>query len=187
MKAKLNIITIFLVLLGLSARAQFLITTSSWHPTVPVSAISEAGLDYGSTYIIESVANQTSIDMSIGGQNNLYQLSIQKEDANWNNNLVLSVKRTSHLNVSGGNGNGNSNAGGNGNGNAGGNGNGNGNSSISISGGLTYQIITNSPTSLVQATGDFTSLLLQYKLSGLSVLIPVDTYSTTIVYTLIDI
>jgi hypothetical protein len=145
--------------------SQFINPVGNWYPIINSNAVTEAGLNYGSNYAIESASNQTNLSLSLGGGVinvwfNNWRVDIRKEDINWNPSLQLQVRRTT---------------------------NGAGTIFSSISGGANYQNIQNNSQSFFQGVGAFNNINIQYRLSGFSVLIPVDTYSTNIIYTLIDI
>ena len=56
----------------------------------------------------------------------------------------------------------------------------------SLSGdGATYQAITTSDIAFFRGTGDKTTVPLQFRLQGVSVKVPVDSYATTVTYTVL--
>lgn len=136
-----------------------MVATGNWSINV-ASSITEAGTNYSQT--IESLNNQTQLTHSVGGSGSnqnftQWQVSVQRTSTSWHPSLVLNVRR-----VPGGSFQGNA----------------------TLNGGLTYQPITTTPTVLYSGNGNMTGIPIQYQLSGLSVLIPVASYSTTITYTL---
>ncbi|MCP9767882.1 hypothetical protein EGI22_08155 [Lacihabitans sp. LS3-19] len=144
--------------------SQYLNTSGSWYPNVASNVIAEAGLNYNTTYKIQSQTNQTMLNLSLGGGifNTLFngwQVDVSRSDIHWNSNLKLEVKRTS---------------------------NGTGSIFSSISGGTIDQQVLTSNSSFFNGVGNFSNISVQYQISGFSVLIPVDTYSTTVIFTLID-
>jgi len=130
--------------------------TGNWMKTISPSDISEAGNDYPNAYT--SNTNQTLLTINPKNWNKTIYVYVTKSDIAWNSNLILKVKR----NGSGTNSNG------------------------SINGGLIYQTITNEQTPvtpLFTCTGPFINIPFQYEITGISVVLPVQSYSTTIIYT----
>ena len=136
--------------------------TGNWNPTLSSTQIIEAGNDYNAT--LSSSTNQTLLTHSLGGGffNQLFggwQVNIQRIDSNWNPALQLEIRRT-----------------------------GVGSSTIfsGINGGTIYQQVSPSSTIFYTGRGNFNNVPMQYRLQGMSVTLPVGTYSTTIIYTLLD-
>jgi hypothetical protein len=160
---KLLFTYLILICIPRFANAQFITVTGSWNPSVSNTQISEAGLNYtGST---SSLSNQVLIRVmrstSFFSGLLTWRVDVSKSDINWNNNLVLSNVRT---------------------------GNGTFQStffSSGISGGTTFQTITNANTPFFNGNGNITNIPIQFQLSGYSLLIPAGTYSTNVIYTLI--
>jgi hypothetical protein len=86
-----------------------------------------------------------------------WSIDIKKVDTNWHANFHLYVKRTSD-----------------------------GNGSGSISGGLSYQEITDTDQNFFGGNRARSFVDLQLRLTGVSVQIPPDTYTTTVYYTVIE-
>lgn len=136
--------------------------TGNWMKTIAASDISEAGNDYPTAYA--SNVNQTLLTINPKNYSKWIYVYVTRSDIAWHNNLTLKIRRTSN----GTNGN------------------------TSINGGLIYQTITNalppssapsSVTPLFTCTGPFINIPLQYEITGISVVLPVQSYSTTIMYT----
>lgn len=87
-----------------------------------------------------------------------WRVDVKKSDTNWHANFQLYVRRTSD-----------------------------GSGSGSISGGTSYQEITDTDQSFFNGTLDRSNITGQLKLTGVSVQIPVDTYTTTVYYTVVEI
>ncbi|MDZ7935812.1 MAG: hypothetical protein U5M51_12795 [Emticicia sp.] len=143
------------------------ITGLTWTPTI--TAITEAGNNYASS-TLQSAANQTLIDVRVPNTPgfNGYIIQIRRTDngTNWDTALLeLSARRTG-TGVSGGG------------------------TGSTVTGGDVYQKITTNNVLFFggsNANGSFRNdIPIQYQISGISVLVPVGTYSTTITYTLID-
>ena len=132
----------------------------NWTEDLSASDINGAGNDYNSSIV--SALNQSLITVSPGGASKDYvniNVLVHREDIAWHSNLTLKVKRSS----SGNNGN------------------------NIISGGLTFQPISNTNNTVVfSCTGQHTSVPLQYEISGISVLLPVQNFSTRVVFTLMN-
>ena len=134
---------------------------SGWSVTIPASTITEAGLDYTQT-TTTSVTNQSLMNVT-GGILTNPKVYVQKTDVTWNSNLSLLLRRT---------------------------GAGTGLVAVLIAGGTTFQQITNSPlyffdliTVAPLTVTSRTNIPIQYEIRGLSVLIPAQSYTTTILYT----
>ncbi|NEW78904.1 MAG: hypothetical protein GZ086_05650 [Gelidibacter sp.] len=125
----------------------------SWMKTINASDISEAGNDYPAAYT--SNTNQTIMTINPKNSSKLIYVFVKKTDIDWNNNLNLKIKRNSN----GTNGN------------------------SSINGGIIFQTITNIDTNFFTCTGPFVNVPFQYEITGISVLLPVQNYSTTIMFT----
>jgi hypothetical protein len=130
-----------------------LTVTGNWAKNIAASDISEAGNDYPTTYA--SNTNQTLLTINPKNWNKEIIVYVSKSDISWNSNLNLKVKRTSN----GTNGNAN------------------------INGGIIYQTITNLDANFFTCKGYHTFVPLQYEITGISVLLPVQSYSSTITYT----
>jgi hypothetical protein len=150
---------------GFTSFGQYINTSGAWYPSVASNLITDAGLNYSSSLKVQSPSNQTLISLSLeGGIFNVlfnnWQVDVSRYDTKWNPNLNLEVRRTS---------------------------NGSGTIFGSISGGTIFQEVTPNSKSFFNGVGNYSGIGIQYQISGLSVLIPADTYSTTVMFTLIDI
>lgn len=105
----------------------------------------------------ESPVNETDLDISNSAGN--WRVDVRKQDINWHADIHLYVQRTSD-----------------------------GTGTGTISGGSVYQEVTNIDTVFFSGTGDRTVVTLQFRVSGsyASLGIPIDTYETTITYTVTD-
>lgn len=156
----------FIFILGFESflNAQSITVSGSWNPVVNSNIITEAGQDYPAGYAVESAANQSSINLTLGGGIfnvwfNGWRVDVQRSDILWPSGLIIETRRSS-----------------------------NGTSSVfsSITGGTAYQQIHNSSNSFFQGVGSFNNINVQYRISGMSITTPVNTYSTSITFTLID-
>jgi hypothetical protein len=143
----------------------FLITSCAWAISITVTGswneiIDSADLQgpAGSDLIssCESASNQ--IDIDITEVTGSWEVTIRKADTNWDSNLSLYAKRTSD-------------------GTAG-----------TINGGTTYQEISDIDQSFFWSDSgvDTYNIFIQLKVSGLSVQIPPDNYTTTVYYTITE-
>lgn len=134
----------------------------SWMKTITPTDIIEAGNDYPSSF--ESNPNQTLLSIYPNNKNFQVYVYVTRSNDNWHDNLILKVKR---------NGSGT-------------------NTNTNISGELTYHLIPDAQSpagrpssvpSFFTCYDDFVNIPLQYEITGISVVLPVKSYSTTITYT----
>jgi hypothetical protein len=159
-----KIAIIFFFLSFSQAFGQSIFVKGAWYVKIDPNLITNAGLDYDPNLRIESLANQTVFNL----ENNFtlnkvysaaWRIDVQKIDSNWPSELRLAIQRTSA---------------------------GKSPNLESITGGTVYQYLNSSPQTLFQGKGIVAEVALKYAITGLSVLIPVDTYSTSVVFTLIE-
>lgn len=133
-------------------------STGNWSETIDALDLQAgAGSDLIDTY--ESAADQVSIDISgTTGPTDDWRVDVKKVDTTWHSSFHLYVKRTSD-----------------------------GTGSGSISGGTIYQEVTGTDQSFFSGSGDRSAAYIQLKLSGVSIQIPLETYTTTVYYTVVDI
>jgi len=127
--------------------------TGNWMKTINASDIGEAGNDYPTTYA--SNLNQTLLTLDSKNKKKLVNVYVHKEDNLWNEALTLKIRRTSNGT----------------------------NSSAILYDGLIYQAITNNDVVFFYCEDSPTFVPLQYEITGISVVLPVQSYSTTIIYT----
>ncbi|MFN3489779.1 MAG: hypothetical protein ACK4YV_11620 [Emticicia sp.] len=119
------------------------------------------GLDYeNSDLLIERTTGNLTISISNSNGCTNWQLSVTSSPSVWNPNLKLWVNKINDgsASVSG--------------------------ASISPIGITAYQELTAIPQNFFSGVKDRLSVQISYKISGISVLIPVQTYSTTVNYTI---
>ena len=105
-----------------------------------------------------SVSGQVSIDISgTSGSTDAWRIDVKKIDSNWYNGLHPYVMRTS------------AGTGG------------------SVSGGASYQEVTDINTSFFSGSGDVTGINIQLRMTGASIQINPASYSTVFYYTVVDI
>lgn len=138
---------------------QTLIVTGGWTSTLASTSITEAGLNYP-TADIASAVNQSLIEVN-SAKNTVAFVSIQKSDTSWDAGLIILALRT---------------------------GIGVGSNNFSTTGGTTPLAITNVPqrffeVSVGSGSSKVSNIPIQYLIRGFTVLMPVRTYTTTIIYT----
>lgn len=131
-----------------------LVEGENWVKSFTESDINVAGNDYNTSF--ESSASQTFLTISPNNKNNLVHVYVTRSNNNWHNNLKLRVRRTS---------------------------NGNNQANSNIYGGTEYHYISDLTTEFFTCRGYPNDVALQYEITGLSVLLPVKSYSATIMYT----
>lgn len=132
-------------------------STGSWSETID-SLDLQAGPGSDLIGTYESASNQIKINVESTMQN--WRVDVKKSDTNWHSNFQLYIRRTSD---------------------------GTGNPQSSISGGTTYQQVTDIDQSLFNGYRERTDIDVQLKLTGVSIQIPPDTYATTVNYTVVEI
>ncbi len=85
-------------------------------------------------------------------------MDVRRSDTLWHGNLVLSVRRT-----------------------------GNGSGSRAPIGGETYQAVSLADTTFYSGAGNHANVPVQFMISGVSVQVPPNSYSTTVTFTVVDI
>ena len=129
----------------------------SWSETINAfDLISGAGSDLTDSY--ESAPDAVSITISgaAGVLLNAWRIEVKKVDTNWHGDFILWVRRTSD-----------------GTGGA-------------VSGGTPYQQVTDTDSPFFNGSGDVSGIKVQLKLSGVSLQVHPDTYTTTVCYTVVD-
>lgn len=154
-------ITFFVISGSLFGQRVDVTVTGNWMKTIAPSDISEAGSDYPAAYA--SNENQTLLTIIPKNYGKKIYVYVHKEDNNWNTALTLKVKRTSNGTYA----------------------------NTNINDGLIYHTITDSSFAsqinlFFTCYGPFVEIPLQYEITGISVVLPVESYSTTIVYTVMQ-
>ena len=149
---------IFILLVFTRAEAIDITTTGSWSRTIDTSDLaSGAGSDLAGSY--ESAVNATVLTiLNTTGNTDNWRADVRRSDSTWHGNFILYIQRTSD-----------------------------GTGGGSISGGLSYTVIGTTDSQFFSGAGDRSSVNLQYKLTGMSVSIPPNAYSTTVVFTVVDV
>jgi hypothetical protein len=151
-------IFIIISLLNLNSFGQSLSVNQGWSVVIPSSRVTEAGRNYATTNVL-SATNQSLIDV-FSSANSVATISVQKTDVVWTSGLSLYLRRT---------------------------GSGTGSTNYSVTNGTSSLLITNTPQYFFEVRpGSGTQVLdipIQYEIRGLSVLIPVRAYTTTLLFT----
>jgi hypothetical protein len=105
----------------------------------------------------DDAAATTLAIANTSGSSDHWRIDVKRSDTTWNSALRLYVKR-----ISDGSGNG------------------------AVTGGLFYVEITGSEIQLFSGAGDRSGLTLSYELTGMSVAVPPNMYSTTVTFTVVD-
>jgi hypothetical protein len=122
--------------------------------------VTEAGNNFTSTINSTSNSSVTVSNASTSwwwwSWNTNWSVSVYKVDISWNSNLNIYIKRA-------GDGSG---------------------SGSSVSGGTTYIVVSSTGTSFFSGAGNRSNIPISYQISGISMTVPADNYSTTIYYTI---
>lgn len=145
-------------LMANEVKCQLSITaTGSWSKTLTSADVPDAGTDITGTHT--SASNQVLIDVEWPQKSNYrYRVTVRKSDVSWNASLLLYVKRT-----------------------------GNGTGQRTISGGTSYILLSSTNQTFFTGNRDRFNVPIQFQITGVSVLIPAQTYSTTVIYTVTEI
>ena len=145
--------------------SQSISTTGNWSATRSSSDIVSIGQDLPSS-LSSGATNQTLMSLNSLTTGN-WQVQVNRVDAVWDSALILEVYKQSNGTAAPG--------------------------SISpvFTGGESYMTINTIPQTFfnlsVSGTGSISNMQIRYRISGVSVLLPAKQYSTTIMYTLIDL
>lgn len=154
---KLSFLILLLFLLLVKAEAIDISTTGGWTQTINASnLVSGAGSNLTDTYESVTTATLLTISNTIDKNDN-WRVDVKRTDSTWHGNFTLSVKRTT-----------------------------NGVGPGSVSGGLSYIAIQTTDSQFFSGAGNKNNINLQYQLTGMSVSVAPQTYSTTITYTVVD-
>ncbi len=156
--------TLALILFSiLNSQAQVVVTAvTNWKRDVDANDLTtsfEAGNDLKST--VETAPNFNQLDIRNVETTQQWKVAISRQDINWPAALTLSVIRNSVGTPCGGC------------------------MGVNVGGSPSvYVPITVIETDFIQGSGEVTGINLQYKIEGISLTIPADSYSTEILYTL---
>jgi hypothetical protein len=152
------LLAILAPMLPASAAALDLTTTGSWSRTITAADLrSGAGSDLYDTQ--ESSTDEVTLDISSAtGAGDQWRVDVHRLDATWPSGVHLWVRRT-----------------------------GDGSGSGSISGGASYHEITTSDSEFFSGFGDRSDINLQFRITGMSLSVPPDAYSSSVSYTVVDI
>ncbi|MGE5558831.1 MAG: hypothetical protein ACM3WV_09490 [Bacillota bacterium] len=131
-------------------------SAGAWNETIDASDLI-AGAGSG---LIDTYESANILILSIANcldDTDNWRVDVKRADVVWHGDLFLSVRRTSD-----------------------------GTGSGTIAGGLSYIPVDAMDTAFFSGAGDRSNINLQFKLSGISLNLPPDIYSTVVVYTVID-
>ncbi|MFA9372315.1 MAG: hypothetical protein ACERIH_11455 [Labilibaculum antarcticum] len=163
---KLNFIYLILIIIILNSeytQGQKIEIYSDWSLKVSSSDILDAGMDYPTNYMSKTGKIKFDITHNKSKERNGYDwsISIQKSDLFWDNQLKIFARRTSdgfaYSNAS---------------------------YAHSVDGGEVFQEIEDFNQFFFSGLRGHTDMKIQYKLKGISVLIPAEKYETEIIYTI---
>lgn len=130
----------------------------SWGPTIGAGNLTAgAGSNLSTTYTSSADLLSLTISGATGDADN-WRVDVHRNDAVWNPGLTVSVKRTSD-----------------------------GLGPGFISGGDVFLPVDATDSSFFTGAGNRSDISVQYRLGGVSLQVPPNTYSTTIVFTVVDI
>jgi hypothetical protein len=157
---KQNTYIVVLVILAIIALAHLglAITISTTGNWAEVIDSADLQAGAGSDLISDHQSNSDQVSMDVAGTAGNWQLDVKKSDTNWSASLNLYIQRTTD-----------------------------GSGAGSIANGTTYQQVSDTDQNFFNGNGDRTNIKIQLKLSGASVQITPDVYSTTVYYTVYDI
>jgi hypothetical protein len=146
-----------LAALGLQAWAAISISlTGGWSKTIDATSLA-GGAGSDRISTHESAADAVSLTISgTTGPSDSWRIDVTRVDTTWHSTLALSVRRTSE--GTGG----------------------------SVSGGGSYQTISDVNTTFFSGAGDVADIAVQLRLSGISLQVPAKIYTTTVYYTVVD-
>lgn len=146
--------------INLNAQLKFKVN-GNWSYTVPANDVTEAGSDFTGTYT--SLESQVNIKVKYKGyevQGYSWRVSVKKLDSFWDNTASIYVRRTSDgVPIKAGR-------------------------PTTITGGTVFQQITDVDQYFFEGYRGSKFIDIQYQLQGVSVVMPAQSYSTTIIYTL---
>ena len=158
-KIVLKSILLFLGIFFIKTVVAGILIIGSWGFSInSADLISGAGSDINNSFV--SGVNQMMIDVTdIHPFRVNWRIDVRKADVFWDSDFQLFIART---------------------------GDGTGHKRATISGGLSYQNITDIAQTFISGTGKRTAVPIQLKLEGVTVQLPIGSYSTTIVYTITE-
>jgi hypothetical protein len=158
-----KITVILIVLITNFAFSQEIKVKGKWDREFSVSDIKDVGSDYDAYYLSDEDQSKLSVSSENSEkQEDLYadfKIYVSKDDDEWNPNIIIQVRRTSNGT----------------------------NNNLNIFSGTEFQTVTDSPIYFFNTIGEQIDVPIQYKVIGLSVLLPAESYSTEIVFTVLDL
>jgi hypothetical protein len=161
----MRIYILIILLISHFTYAQSISTTGGWSATRSSADIANIGQDLPNS-LSGGASNQTLMSLNSLTTGN-WQVQVQRLDAVWDSSLILELYKQSNGSAVPG--------------------------SISpiFTGGDSYMTINTMPQTIfnlsVSGSGSINDIQIRYRMSGISVLLPAKQYSTTIMYTLVDL
>lgn len=148
---------LFTLLMPLAACASSTITvTGGWNEMINASDLT-AGAGSDITGTLTSSSNVTYITITAASPEENWRLEVRRIDSNWNSQCTLWVRRTSD-----------------------------GSGSGSITGGTAYQEVTTTNQQFFSGTGSRSDITCEYKLEGMSIQIDPASYSTSVIFSIVN-
>lgn len=153
---KIYSLSIFLLLFLTKTEAIDISATGGWNETIDASDL-VSGAGSDLNNAYRSAGNATKLRITGINPTDNWRVDVRRTDSNWHSDFTLRVKRTSD-----------------------------GAGPGSISGGLSFIKIDTIDTQFFSGTGRRRNIKLKYRLTGMSVSVPPQIYTTTITYTVVD-
>lgn len=154
-------IKIIFILISTVGFAQKISVSGNLNLIASATSISDAGNNLPTSYVSTNNASIVTIEVvppsKSNKENKPLRVFVHKVDTNWHTNLILQVRRTVLVQ----------------------------NSNITL--GTVFQTVTNNSTLFFNTIGEHFNIPIQYNLSGISLLMPANNYTTTVVYTVLDV
>jgi hypothetical protein len=131
--------------------------SGGWSRNIDETDLQVGGAGSDLKHIYESATNAVYINIDTPDDLDNWRVDVRRVDTNWHPDLDISVKVF-----------------------------GNGSGTGIMSGGASYLKVDTIDQSFFSGSGDKNSIEIQLELSGVSIQIPPDSYSTTIYYTVVD-
>jgi len=160
MKKSILLIGILLLLLP-EAEAIDINATGGWTETIDAADLTAgAGSDLTTTYTSATNATLITIINCTGSTDN-WRVDVRRLDINWSASFTLRVRRTNTGTAGSGGGS-------------------------CCTGGGSFMNITTTDQTFFSGRGNRNNVACRYRLLGMSINIPPATYSTTVIYTIVD-
>ena len=134
----------------------------NWRKRVRANQITEAGNDFPNTYESSTTKGRIRVRKTPTSELFPWRVDVRGDIVTWDNRLTMYARRTDNGTAI--------------------------TPGATITGGTVYQQITNTDQSFFSGTGSIRNIHIQYKITGVSVVIPAGVwYEKTVVYTVIEL